>query len=86
MKDIVIISAVRTPIGKFQGALKSMTAPQLGALVVRTAVERAGLSPEQIDEVIMGNVVSAGLGHPGNRARVAAGGSDGSRLTRHRLS
>src|SRR5213080_2173927 len=70
MKDPVIISAVRTPIGKFQGALKSMTAPQLGALVVRTAVERAGLAPEQIDEGIMGNVVSAGLGQ--NPARQAA--------------
>jgi acetyl-CoA C-acetyltransferase len=70
MKEIVIISAVRTPVGKFQGALKSMTAPQLGALVVRTAVERAGLPPEQIDEVIMGNVVSAGLGQ--NPARQAA--------------
>src|SRR5881628_3360477 len=70
MKDIVIISAVRTPIGKFQGALKSMSATQLGALVVRTAVERAGLPPEQIDEVIMGNVVGAGLGQ--NPARQAA--------------
>src|SRR5438093_4190814 len=70
MKDIVIISAVRTPIGKFQGALKSMTAPQLGALVVRSAVERAGLAPDQIDEVIMGHVVSAGRGQ--NPARRAA--------------
>jgi acetyl-CoA C-acetyltransferase len=70
MKDIVIISAVRTPIGKFQGSLKSMTAPQLGALVVRAAVQRAGLAAEQIDEVIMGNVVSAGLGQ--NPARQAA--------------
>src|SRR2546422_722608 len=70
MKDIVIISAVRTPIGKFQGGLKSMTAPQLGALVVKAAVERAGVGPQQIDEVIMGNVVSAGLGQ--NPARQAA--------------
>src|SRR5438876_5345794 len=70
MKDSVIISAVRTPIGKFQGALKSMSATQLGALVVKTAVERAGLAPEQIDEVILGNVVSAGLGQ--NPARQAA--------------
>src|SRR5215813_1370967 len=74
MKEIVIISAVRTPVGKFQGALKSMTAPQLGALVVKTAVERAGLSPEQIDEVIMGNVVSAGLGqNPARQAALRAG-------------
>src|SRR5438309_2821145 len=70
MKAPVIISAVRTPIGKFQGALKSMSATQLGALVVKTAVERAGLAPEQIDEVILGNVVSAGLGQ--NPARQAA--------------
>src|SRR5215475_12245928 len=70
MKDIVIISAVRTPVGKFQGTLKSITAPQLGALVVKTADERAGLAPDQIDEVIMGNVVSAGLGQ--NPARQAA--------------
>src|SRR5438552_16138689 len=59
MKDIVIISAVRTPIGKFQGALKSMSATQLGALVVKAAVERAGLPPALIAEVIMGSVVQA---------------------------
>jgi acetyl-CoA C-acetyltransferase len=70
MKDIVIISAVRTAIGKFEGGLKLMTAPQLGAVVVKSVVERAALSPEQVDEVIMGNVVSAGLGQ--NPARQAA--------------
>jgi acetyl-CoA C-acetyltransferase len=70
MKDIVIISGVRTPIGKFQGSLKSFSATQLGALVVKAAVEGAGLEPQQIDEVIMGNVVSAGLGQ--NPARQAA--------------
>src|SRR5215510_5296316 len=70
MKDPVILSAVRTPIGKFQGGLKTVTATQLGSLVVRAAVERAKLSPEQIDEVIMGNVISAGLGQ--NPARQAA--------------
>src|SRR5256886_15438801 len=70
MKDVVIISGVRTPIGKFQGSLKSFTATQLGALAVKAAVERAGLDPAQIDEVIMGNVVSAGLGQ--NPARQAA--------------
>ena len=70
MKDILIISAVRTPIGRFQGALKSLSATQLGAAVVRAAVERSGLEPQQIDEVIMGNVVSAGLGQ--NPARQAA--------------
>src|SRR5215469_3552021 len=70
MKDIVIISAVRTPIGKFQGNLKSFTATQLGALAVQAVVQRAGLEPALIDEVIMGNVVSAGLGQ--NPARQAA--------------
>jgi len=70
MKEIVIISGVRTPIGKFQGSLKSFPATQLGALAVKAAVERAGLDPAQVDEVIMGNVVSAGLGQ--NPARQAA--------------
>jgi acetyl-CoA C-acetyltransferase len=70
VKDPVIISAVRTPIGKFQGALKSFPATQLGAFVVHEALERAGLDPAQIDEVIMGNVLSAGLGQ--NPARQAA--------------
>ena len=70
MRDVVIISGVRTPIGKFQGTLKSFTAPQLGALAVKAAVERAGLDPQLIDEAIMGNVVAAGLGQ--NPARQAA--------------
>src|SRR5688572_14844965 len=70
MKNPVILSAVRTPIGKFQGTLKPFSATQLGAIVVRAVVERSGLSPDQIDEVIMGNVVSAGLGQ--NPARQAA--------------
>ncbi|MBI1747050.1 MAG: acetyl-CoA C-acetyltransferase [Acidobacteria bacterium] len=69
-KEAVIISATRTPIGKFLGNLKSFSATQLGALVVREAVRRAGLDPDQIDEVIMGNVLSAGLGQ--NPARQAA--------------
>src|SRR5437763_6509583 len=74
MEDTVIISAVRTPIGKFQGTLKSMTATQLGAIVVKAAVERAGLQPVHMDEVIMGNVVSAGLGqNPGRQAALRGG-------------
>jgi acetyl-CoA C-acetyltransferase len=68
--DVVIISACRTPIGKFQGSLSDMAAPKIGAVVVREAVKRANLRPEQIDECIMGNVVSAGLGQ--NPARQAA--------------
>jgi acetyl-CoA C-acetyltransferase len=70
MEKAVIVSAVRTPIGKFLGALASLSAPQLGAAVVREAVARAGLRPDQVDEVIFGNVVSAGLGQ--NPARQAA--------------
>jgi acetyl-CoA C-acetyltransferase len=70
MEDIVIVSAVRTPIGKFQGSLSDFTAPQLGAIAVREAVKRAGIDPNAVDEVIMGNVVGAGLGQ--NPARQAA--------------
>src|SRR5918999_4872674 len=76
MRDSVIISAVRTPTGKFLGALKDFTAPQLGALVVREAVRRAGIEPGSVDECIMGNVIQAGNGQ--NPARQAAlnGGLD----------
>jgi acetyl-CoA C-acetyltransferase len=70
MEDVVIVSAVRTPVGKFQGSLASYSATQLGALVVREVIQRIGLKPEQVDECIMGNVVSAGLGQ--NPARQAA--------------
>ena len=70
MDDVVIVSAVRTPIGKFQGSLSDLSAPQLGALVVKEAVSRAHLDPKLIDECIMGNVISAGLGQ--NPARQAA--------------
>ena len=70
MERAVILSAVRTAIGKFQGALAPVPAPLLGAVVVRQAVQRAGVPPERVDEVIMGNVLSAGLGQ--NPARQAA--------------
>ena len=70
LDDVVIISACRTPVGKFQGSLSEFTAPQLGAIVVREAVKRAAIDPAQVDECIMGNVVSAGLGQ--NPARQAA--------------
>lgn len=69
-RESVIISAVRTPTGKFQGALKSFSATELGALVVRESVRRAGVRPEDVDEVIMGCVIQAGLGQ--NPARQAA--------------
>jgi len=68
--DVVIVSACRTPVGKFQGSLSDLSATQLGAIVVREAVKRANLDPKQVDECIMGNVVSAGLGQ--NPARQAA--------------
>jgi len=68
--DVVIISGCRTPVGKFQGSLSDLNAPQLGAIVVREAVKRANLEPKLVDECIMGNVVSAGLGQ--NPARQAA--------------
>ena len=70
MNQPVILSAVRTPIGKFGGGLKAQTATQLGAIVVREAVRRAGIDPTKVDECIMGNVISAGLGQ--NPARQAA--------------
>jgi acetyl-CoA C-acetyltransferase len=70
LDDVVIISGCRTPVGKFQGSLSDMSAPQLGAIVVREAVKRANLDSKLLDECIMGNVVSAGLGQ--NPARQAA--------------
>jgi acetyl-CoA C-acetyltransferase len=68
--DVVIISGCRTAVGKFQGGLADLSAPQLGAVVVREAVKRAGLNSDQVDECIMGNVLPAGLGQ--NPARQAA--------------
>jgi acetyl-CoA C-acetyltransferase len=70
----VIVSAARTPIGKFLGALASFTAPDLGAIAIREAVRRAGIDVSQIDEVIMGNVVTAGVGQaPARQAAIKAG-------------
>ncbi len=74
MQDVVIVSAARTPTGKFLGALKGFKATELGAKVVAEAVKRAGIKPEQVDEVIMGNVISAGLGqNPARQAALGAG-------------
>src|SRR5438105_13059711 len=70
LEDVVIIAACRTPIAKFQGALSEVSAPELGSMVVGEAVQRAKLDPREVDECIMGNVVSAGLGQ--NPARQAA--------------
>jgi len=72
--DVVIISGCRTPVGKFQGSLADLSAPQLGAVVVREAVKRAALTSDQIDECIMGNVLPAGLGqNPARQAAIFAG-------------
>ena len=70
----MIVSAVRTPTGKFLGTLKEFTAPQLGALVVREAVRRAGIDPAMVEECIMGNVVSAGTGQAPARQAALRGG------------
>ncbi|HXW92071.1 MAG TPA: acetyl-CoA C-acetyltransferase [Terriglobales bacterium] len=69
-EDVVILSGCRTPVGKFQGSLSQLSATRLGAVVVREAVKRAHLDPRQVDECIMGNVITAGLGQ--NPARQAA--------------
>jgi acetyl-CoA C-acetyltransferase len=74
MRESVIVSAVRTPTGKFLGALKELTAPELGAIVVREAVRRAGIDPASVDECIMGNVVAAGEGQNPTRQAALHGG------------
>lgn len=74
MRETYIVSSVRTPTGKFLGALKKLSATELGAKVVKEAVSRSGVAPERVDEVIMGNVVSAGLGqNPARQAALGAG-------------
>jgi len=74
MNQAVIVSAVRTPIGKFQGSLQSFAAPRLGAIVVREAIRRAGVDPGEVDECIMGCVLQAGLGqNPARQASIYGG-------------
>ena len=73
-KKVVIVSAVRTPIGSFMGALSTVTAPQLGAAAIKGALEKINLDPSKVDEVIMGNVVQAGVGQaPARQAALLAG-------------
>ena len=74
MRDVVIVSAVRVPTGKFLGTLKSLPATDLGARVIRESVSRAGIDPAEVDECIMGNVVSAGLGQAPARQAALHGG------------
>jgi acetyl-CoA C-acetyltransferase len=76
METPVILSAVRTPVGKFQGGLASLSAPELGGKVVAEAARRAGLDPKQIDEAILGNVLQAGLGQNPARQAALQGGCD----------
>jgi acetyl-CoA C-acetyltransferase len=74
MSEAVILGAVRTPIGRFQGTLSKFDAPALGAIVIREVVARTGIDPEKIDEVLMGNVLQAGLGqNPARQALIGAG-------------
>lgn len=73
-KEVVILSATRTPIGSFLGALSTIPAPRLGAIAIKAALERAKVKPEQVDQVIMGNVLSAGQGQaPARQAMIYAG-------------
>jgi acetyl-CoA C-acetyltransferase len=74
MQDVFLLSAVRTPIGKFLGGLAEVPAPKLGAAAVAEAIKRAGVAPERVDEVVMGNVVQAGVGQaPARQAALFAG-------------
>jgi acetyl-CoA C-acetyltransferase len=74
MKEVYIVSAVRTPVGSFGGSLSALTASQLGATAIKAAVERAGIDPEQVQEVFMGNVLSANIGQaPATQAAKFAG-------------
>jgi acetyl-CoA C-acetyltransferase len=73
-EEVVIVGAARTPVGTFGGSLADVPAPRLGATAIRAALERAGVAPEQVEEVIMGNVLQAGLGmNPARQAAIAAG-------------
>src|SRR5258706_7688735 len=74
MSDIVILGAARTPIGAFLGGLAPLSAPRLGAIAIRCALERARVAPDQVDEVFMGNVIQAGVGQaPARQAALGAG-------------
>lgn len=74
MRDVVIVSAVRTPVGSFCGTLGQIPAADLGALAIKEAIKRAGITPDQVDEVILGNVLQAGLGqNPARQASMKAG-------------
>ena len=74
MREVVIVSTARTPFGSFQGSLSSLPAPRLGAIAIEAALKRAGINPDQVSEVIMGNVLTAGEGQaPARQAAISAG-------------
>lgn len=74
INEVVIVDAVRTPIGSFQGSLSSLSATQLGGIAVKALIDRTGVAVDSIDEVFMGNVISAGLGQaPARQAAIFAG-------------
>ena len=74
MKEIYVVNCCRTAIGSFGGSLKDIPAPELGSIVIREAMRRAGIEPEQVDEVMMGCVLTGGLGqNPARQAAVHAG-------------
>ena len=73
-KDVVIVSGARTATGRFLGSLAGVRAPDLGAIAIKAAVERAGIEPSDVEEVLMGNVVGAGVGqNPARQAAIKAG-------------
>src|SRR3989442_5467021 len=74
MSSTLILSAARTPVGSFGGTLSTVSAPQLGATAIKAALERAGVKPEQVSEVVFGNVLTAGVGQaPARQAAIGAG-------------
>src|SRR5437868_4086781 len=74
MTEVFIVSAARTPVGKFGGGLASLTAPELGGIAIKEAIARAGIAADRVDEVILGNVVQAGVGQNPARQSALAGG------------
>src|SRR5687768_8384349 len=82
MKEVVILSAVRTPIGGFMGAFKDIPAPKLGAAAIKAALEKSGMSPSEVDECLMGCVLTGGLGQaPARQAAIFAGLPTSTRCT-----
>jgi len=82
INDVFIVSAARTPIGSFNGVLKKATAPELGVVAVKAAIERAGLKPDQIEEVYMGNVLQGNVGQaPARQVALKAGCPDTTEAT-----